>query len=146
MAVHECYPYIRVRDGEAAIAFYIEVFGATVRMRLNDPSDGRVGHAELELAPGVVVMLSSEYPEMGIQAPTGNTGMSMHLHIDDCDALVARAEAAGATVSMRPVDQFYGERSAKFVDPFGHDWHVGHSIEEVSEAEAQRRWDAMVAG
>ncbi|MEZ4317929.1 MAG: VOC family protein [Myxococcota bacterium] len=144
MAIHECFPYLRVRDAHAALAFYTEVFEATERFRLVDPGDGRIGHAELQLGPGMVLMLSAEYPEMGIHAPTGDTGMAIHLHVDDCDALIARAAAAGATVTMPPKDQFHGERSGKFRDPFGHEWYVGHSIEEgVSPEEMQRRWDAM---
>lgn len=78
---------------------------------------------------------------MGILAPTGNTGCALHLHVDDCDALIARAAAHGATVTQEPVDQFFGERSGKFRDPFGHEWYVGHSIEDVTPQEMQRRWD-----
>lgn len=146
MAVHECFPYLRVNDGAAAIAFYVDVFNATVRLQLTDPTDGRVGHAELELGDGAVLMVSDAYPEMGILAPTGNTGMAIHLHVDDCDALLKRAVAAGATLTQAASDQFFGERSGKFRDPFGHEWYVGHSIEEVEPAEMQRRWNAMVSG
>lgn len=146
MAIHECFPYLRVSDGAAALAFYLRVFGATERFRLIDPENGRVGHAELELGPGVVLMVSDAYPEMGILAPSGNTGMCMHLHVDDCDAVIARALDAGATLVRPASDQFYGERSGMFRDPFGHDWSVGHAIEDVEPAEMQRRWDAMVSG
>ncbi len=146
MAIHECYPYLRVSDGAAAIDFYLKVFEATERFRLIDPSDGRVGHAEIELAPGMVVMLSDPYPEMGILPPSGNTGMAIHLHVDDADTVIERARAAGAEVTMEPADQFHGERSGKFRDPYGHEWYVGHSIEEIEPAEMQRRWDAIVRG
>jgi uncharacterized glyoxalase superfamily protein PhnB len=146
MPVLECYPYLRVRDVPAAVRFYLSVLGGTERFRLVDPSDGRIGHLELELAPGVVVMVSAEYPEMGILAPTGNTGMSIHLHVDDCDAVLARAVAAGATVTRPATDQFYGERSGAFRDPWGHEWMVGHSIEDVAPEEMQRRWNEMVGG
>lgn len=139
--IHECFPYLRVSDGHAALAFYTAVFDATVRMKLLDPSDGRVGHAELVLADGIVVMVSHEYPEQGILAPTGNTGMALHLHVDDCDALLDRAVAHGATLTMPATDQFHGERSGKFRDPFGHEWYIGHTLEEVSPEEMQRRWD-----
>jgi PhnB protein len=144
MAITECFPYLRVSDGRAAMAFYGEVFGARELFKLVDPADGRIGHAELELGPGMVLMVSDAYPEMGIEAPTGNTGMSLHLHVDDCDALIARAVAAGATLLRPAQDQFYGERSGSFRDPFGHAWMVGHSIETVTPEEMQRRWDAMV--
>lgn len=143
MAVHECFPYLRVRDGAAAIAFYKAVFDATERFRLIDPGDGRVGHAELELAPDVVLMVSDAYPEMGIHAPQGSAGMGIHLHVDDCDAVIARALEAGATLVRAATDQFYGERSGTFRDPYGHEWMVGHDIETVAPEEMQRRWDAM---
>ena len=64
MAIHECFPYLRVADGAAALAFYTHVFEATERFRLIDPSDGRVGHAELELGPGLILMVSDAYPEL----------------------------------------------------------------------------------
>jgi PhnB protein len=146
MSIHECYPYLRVPDGHAALAWYSDVFEATEKLKLVDPSDGRIGHAELELAPGVVLMLSQAYPELGLDAPTGNTGCSIHLHVDNADALIERAAARGARVVRPAQDQFYGERSGAFVDPFGHTWMVGHSIEEVAPEEMQRRWDDMVGG
>ena len=143
MSIHECFPYLRVANGAAAIEFYLAVFGGKERFRLIDPGDGRVGHAELDLAPGIVLMVSDAYPEMGINAPNGPTGMSLHLHVDDCDSLLARAVAAGATQTRAASDQFYGERSGAFRDPFGHEWMVGHSIEKVEPGEMQRRWDTM---
>ena len=84
---------------------------------------------------------------MGILSPqsVGGVGMSIHLHVDDADAAIARAAAAGAEVMRPPTDQFYGERGGTIVDPFGHTWDIGHSIEEVEPAEMQRRWDAMHA-
>ncbi|MCA9661034.1 MAG: VOC family protein [Myxococcales bacterium] len=147
MSIHEVFPYLRVRGGEAAIAFYREAFGATELFRLVDPSDGRIGHAELRLSDDAILMLSDEYPEMGILSPqsVGGVGMSIHLHVDDADAAIARAAAAGAEVMRPPTDQFYGERGGTIVDPFGHTWDIGHSIEEVEPAEMQRRWDAMHA-
>lgn len=147
MAIHECFPYLRVHPASAAIDFYVRVFGARERFRLVDPGDGRIGHAELELGPHGVLMLSDPYPEHGIHAPdaaaVAHAGFAIHLHVDDCDALIARAEANGAVVTMRPATQFFGERSGKFRDPFGHEWYVGHSVEKVEPAEMQRRWNTM---
>ena len=142
--VHEAFPYLTVPTAAKAIDFYVRAFGATERFRLVDPTDGRIGHAEIEFAPGVIVMLADPYPSIGLAAPgDGPHTTSIHLHVDDCDAFVARAEEAGATVTMRPTDQFYGERSAALVDPFGHRWLIGHSLETVEPEEMQRRWDAM---
>ena len=90
-----------------------------------------------------MLMLSDEYPEMNLVGPQGPTGMSIHLHVDNCDAVIERAVAGGATLLRPPADQFYGERGGSIRDPFGHEWMIGHSIEEVSPEEMQRRWDGM---
>lgn len=145
MAIHELFVQMRVIDAPRAIAFYTEAFGAREKYRLVEPS-GRVGHAELEFGD-TIVMLSDEYPEMGLVGPQtrGGTVMSMHLHVDDADALIARAVAAGATTIRPAADHFYGERSGTVRDPFGHEWNIGHSIEQVSPEEMQRRYDALMA-
>lgn len=144
-AIHDVFAYLRVGDCDRAIRFYTEVFGAAEKFRLTEPS-GRIGHAELQLGPAVL-MLSDAYPEHGLNAPSGDhdIGCSVHLHVDDADALAARAVAAGATLLMAPSDQFYGERSCRLRDPFGHTWLIGHEIEKVSPQEMQRRYDALFA-
>ncbi len=146
MVIHEVFTYLRVRDAARAIEFYKEVFGATERFRLTEPG-GRIGHTELDLGP-VVLMLSEEYPEYNLTGPQslGGTSFSMHLHVDNADALIERAVAAGATLVRKPEDQFYGERSGTVRDPFGHEWLIGHSIEEVAPEEMQRRYDELMNG
>ena len=72
-------------------------------------------------------------------------GASIHLHVDDCDALAAHAVDCGATLEAPPSDPFYGERSCKVHDPFGHQWLLGHEIEKVGVAEMQRRYDELMA-
>jgi uncharacterized glyoxalase superfamily protein PhnB len=145
MAVHEVFPYLRVRGADRAIAFYVAAFGATEKFRLVEPS-GRVGHSEL-LFGGTTVMVSEEYPEYGIVGPRGgsSTGCRLHLHVDDADAMIERAVAAGATLVMAPQDQFYGERAGRVRDPFGHEWLIGHEIEKLTPEEMQRRYDALLA-
>lgn len=140
MTVHELFPYLCVDDAARAIDFYRDVFGAIEKFRLNEPG-GRVGHVEVDVG-GTTLMLCEEYPEYGIRAPdpTAATSVTLHAHVDDADAVIERALAAGATLLMPPRDQFYGERSGVFRDPFGHRWNVGHSIEEVSPEEMQRRY------
>ncbi len=141
--IHEVFPYLRVKGAAQAIAFYVQVFGAVERYRLAEP-DGRIGHAELQLGP-IVLMISEEYPEYGLLAPKPDQslGASIHLHVDDCDACAARAVAAGATMEMAPTDQFYGERSCRVRDPFGHQWLLGHEIEKLTPEEMQRRYTAL---
>lgn len=140
--IHEVFAYLRVESCAAAIRFYEEAFGAKEKFRLVEPG-GRIGHAEL-LFGDATVMLSEAFPEYGIFAPEGGkTSVGVHLHVDDADAVVARAVAAGAVI-VRPIaDHFYGERSGAVRDPFGHEWLVGHSIEDVSPEEMQRRYDAL---
>jgi uncharacterized glyoxalase superfamily protein PhnB len=146
MVIHEVFPYLRVRNAPAAIEFYERAFGVTEKFRLTEPS-GRVGHAELTFGEATV-MVSEEYPEMGIVSPqaVGGTTFAMHLHVDDCDALIARAVEAGAKLLRAPKDQFYGERSGMIRDPFGHEWLIGHDIEKVTPEEMQRRYDAVMKG
>lgn len=141
---HELFPYLRVRDAARAIEFYKAAFGATERLRLTEPG-GRIGHCEL-LFGSWVLMVSEEYPEYGILGPPsiGGTSVSIHLHVDDADAAIARAVAAGATVLRPASDAFYGERGGTVRDPFGHEWMLGHSIEEVSPDEMQRRYTALM--
>lgn len=144
--VHEVFPYLMVRDAKAAIAFYQQAFGATELFRLVEPS-GRIGHAELQLGPAVL-MVCDEFPEYGMVGPQREqfTGCTIHLHVDNADAMAERAAAAGATILMPPTDQFYGERSCRLRDPFGHAWLLGHSIEKVEREEMQRRYTTMMAG
>jgi PhnB protein len=135
-------PYICVDGADQAIAFYTSVFGAVERMRM-PADDGRVGHAEL-LFGDAVLMLSDEYPELDVRAPTsiGGTATTLSIYVDDVDAVVARALAAGARV-LRPIqDQFYGDRSGQIRDPFGHRWSIATHIEDVPPEEMQRRAEA----
>ena len=146
MSVHEIIAYLCVEGAADAIAFYRNAFGATEKMRLVERG-GRIGHAELDF-DGDTLMLSDEFPDHGIKAPPsiGGSPVTIHLHVDDADAVVERAVKAGATVEMPPTDMFYGERTAILRDPFGHRWNVGHHIEDVSPDEMQRRYDEMTAG
>lgn len=143
MSIHEVLPQVRVRRAAEAIAFYVGAFGATERFRLVEP-DGRIGHVELDF-DGHLIFFSDEYPEHDLLGPEtrGGTTVTLHLHVDDCDALLARVVAAGGTLLRGPTDQFYGERSGTVRDPFGHEWNIGHSIEAVTPDEMQRRYTAM---
>ena len=132
-------PYLCVDGASAAIEFYRTVFAATERMRMPEP-DGRLGHAELEIGTAVV-MLSDEFPDLGIRGPKtiGGTPVTLSLYVENVDEVFARAVDAGATV-LRPVkDQFYGDRTGQFEDPFGHRWSVATRIEDLSAQEMAER-------
>ncbi|RQP26047.1 VOC family protein [Piscinibacter terrae] len=143
--IHEVFAYLMVRDATAAVAFYGQAFGAREIFRLTEPS-GRIGHVELQLGPAVL-MVADEFPEYGMRGPQTDkgTGCTVHLHVDNADEMGARAVAAGATMVMPPTDQFYGERSCRIRDPFGHDWLLGHTIEKLTPEEMQRRYTALLS-
>lgn len=138
--------YLTVSDAAQAIAFYQAAFGATERFRLTDKTTGKIGHAEI-LIQGNLVMLADENPEWGNKSPRalGGSPVTLCLMVDNVDAAVERAVAAGATVQMPATDHFYGFRSANLSDPDGHLWMLQHEFEKVSAEEMQKRWDAMTA-
>lgn len=137
-------PYLRLAGGADAIAFYTSAFGAKERMRLMMP-DGRVGHAELVIG-GSVVMLSDEFPDMDICGPKvlKGTSVTLAIYVGDVDKALAKAVAAGARVLAPAKDEFYGDRTAKIEDPFGHVWSLQHQIEVVTPREMQKRLDQML--
>ena len=133
-------PYLCCRGAADAIEFYKSVFSATERMRMPGDSPDTVGHAELEIGTGMV-MIADEFPDHGFLSPQtiGGTPVTVHLYVEDADAVFARALALGA-IEARPLeDQFYGDRLGQFTDPWGHRWSVASHIEEVSEEEMGRR-------
>ena len=132
-------PYLTVDDGAAAIDFYVAAFGAVETMRLPDPS-GRIGHAEIKIG-GATIMLSDEFPDMGIVSPKtlGGASSGTLVYVEDVDAVFARAVAAGAEVVQPVTDQFYGDRSGQVRDPFGQKWSIATHIEDVSEEEMAAR-------
>ncbi len=146
MKTHELFAYLHVSNAAAALEFYKKAFGATEKLRLTEPG-GRIGHAELDF-DGTTLMLADEYPEYGIRGPqsVGQTTVTLHLHVDDADAVMRQAVEAGATVEREAQDQFYGERSGCVRDPFGHRWNIGHHIEDVDAAEMQRRYHRVMKG
>jgi len=143
---HTVTPYLVVRNAAAAIDFYKAAFGATEAFRMADPS-GKVHHAELRIGDSPV-MLTDEWPDMGARDPEslGGTPVSLHLYVTNVDTLAAQAIAAGAR-QLRPVrDQFYGDRTGTFADPFGHTWHIATHKEDVPEEELRRRAKAAMQG
>lgn len=139
-------PYLHVDGAAAAIDFYQEVFGARERMRMPSPG-GKIGHAELEIGESLI-MLADEHPEMGVQGPktVGGTPVTISVYVEDVDSVYERAVNAGAK-GLRPLEnQFYGDRSGEFEDPFGHRWSVASHIEDVQPDEMARRAAEAMAG
>lgn len=136
-------PYLCIQGAAGAIDFYRKAFGATEVMRMADPS-GKVGHAEIKIG-AARIMLADEFPEMGVVSPKtlGGSPVTIHLYVEDVDAIARQARAAGIKV-LRPLeDQFYGDRGGKFEDPFGHQWYLSTHKEDVTPEELNRRAAAM---
>ena len=136
---HTVTPYLIVNDAARAIEFYKAAFGATEVMRFDAPG-GKIGHAELTIGDSKI-MLADEYPDMGYRAPQPGqpVGVSIHLYVDDVDAMANRAVAAGATVERPVKDEFYGDRTGTIVDPFGHRWHIATHKQDISVEEMKQR-------
>jgi PhnB protein len=136
-------PYLHVDGAEAAIEFYSKVLGAKERMRLPGP-DGKIGHAELQLGDSII-MLADENPDMGVLGPKtiGGTPVTISVYVEDVDAAFEAAAAEGATVLRQVEDQFYGDRTGQFEDPFGHHWSVATHVEDVPPDEMEKRAAAM---
>jgi len=141
---HTATPYLFIRGAARAIEFYKQAFGATEVLRLEQP-DGRIGHAEIKIGNSPI-MLADEVPEMGYRSPQslGGSSASILLYVEDVDALSNQAIAAGAKV-LRPVeDQFYGDRTGNFADPFGHFWSIATHKEDISPEEMRSRAEAFM--
>ena len=139
-------PYLCIDGAARAIDFYVDVLGATERMRMAGP-DGRIGHAELELG-GSIIMLADEHPDMGFLSPTriGGTAVTLHAYVEDVDAVFEKALAAGAKALRAVENQFYGDRSGQLEDPFGHRWNIATHVEDVDPEEMARRAEAAAGG
>src|ERR1700726_4420032 len=133
-------PYLVVKGAAQAIEYYKNVFGATETVRMNGP-EGKVGHAELKIGNSHI-MLADENPTMGqghTTAASGPSPVSLYVYLPNVDEVVKRATAEGAKL-LKPVeDQFYGDRTGFFQDPFGHLWGVATHIEDVSPKDMEER-------
>jgi PhnB protein len=132
-------PFLVVDGARAAIAFYTEVFGATV-VDVMDGPDGTVAHAELDFGHGRL-QLSDPNPRFGLVAAPSGTDVSHStcLYCPDVDTVVARATERGAVVREEVSTFVTGDRYGSLVDPFGQRWTVMTRVEDVSTEEAARR-------
>lgn len=137
-------PSLTVQDAARALDFYPSAFGATELYRLTNP-DASIAHAELRFGD-TIVSVSEESPAWGNVSPQtlGGTPVVLNLYVPAADAAVTQAVTAGATL-VHPVEShFYGDRSGRVQDPFGHVWIVSAFVEDVPPDEVQRRLDRMM--
>jgi PhnB protein len=139
-------PYLTVDDGEKAIEFYKRAFAAVERGRMAAP-DGKIAHAELQIG-NAIIMLSDKFPQFVSESPKelGGTTVAIFLFVEDVDAVVRGAVEAGATITMQPEDQFWGDRMGHVADPFGHLWLIATRVEDLAPDEIAARGREVLAG
>ncbi len=130
--MHSLTPHLVCRDAAAAIDFYGRAFGAIEQFRLPMP-DGKIMHACVQIGDSKL-FLFDEMPEHGALGPQAlkGTPVTLHLQVQDADAMFARALAAGATVAMPLADMFWGDRYGQLTDPFGHRWSIATHVRDLS--------------
>jgi uncharacterized glyoxalase superfamily protein PhnB len=122
-------PALRYRDAHAAIDWLSKVFGFE-RHAVYEGKDGTIGHAELTLNGGMIMLGSAKDDEHAQRyiSPNelgGTETRGVYIVVSDADAVHARAVAAGATI-LRPLENTeYGSREFAVRDPEGHSWSVG---------------------
>jgi len=139
-------PRLIIKGAADAIDFYKKAFGASELSRLTMPN-GKIGHAEIEIGSSRVTLVD-EFPEfahLGGRSPEtlGDSTVILALYVDDVDALATQAVAAGGVLLAPVSNQFYGDRSTRMRDPFGHLWILSTHIEDVSPEEMERRMQSF---
>jgi len=140
---HTITPNIVIRDAARAIDFYKKAFGAEETMRMPGPG-GKVMHAELKIGDSIV-MLADEMPEMGSKSPKayGGSPVNFYVYLGNVDAAWKRAVDAGAKVVMPLADMFWGDRTGRLEDPFGHSWSLAEHIKDVTPEEIKKGQEAF---
>lgn len=137
---HTITPHLVVRDAAAAVAFYARAFGAEELYRNLAPDGVSIVHSELLLGDSRF-FVNEEFPEHGQRSPLahGGSAVTLHVYVEDVDALFTRAVAAGAETLIDVADQFWGDRYGRLRDPFGHEWSLASRIEDLSPDEIHQR-------
>jgi uncharacterized glyoxalase superfamily protein PhnB len=144
-AMHTVTPHIVCAGAADAIEFYKRAFGATETGRLPGP-DGKIMHAQIRIGDSAI-MLAEENEKYGIFGPKHlkGTPVTIHLYVEDSDALVARAAEAGARVTMPVEEMFWGDRYGRVVDPFGHSWSIATRVRNVTMDEMKEAMQKMAS-
>lgn len=141
---HSLTPHIVVKGAAQAIEFYKKAFGAVEISRSPMP-DGKIMHAVVRIGDSFLMLVDEMQGMCYAPREPGATSVTIHLFVEDVDAVVKRAEAAGAKVTIPVADMFWGDRYGKLIDPFGHDWSVATHKEDLSPEEVKKRGEAAFA-
>ncbi len=137
-------PYLVCKNAEGAIEFYKRAFGAVELFRIG--GGGMIGHAEMKIG-NAIFMLADEFPPMAKSPETiGGSPVSLYIYVEDVDAFCEKAVAEGLEVIKPVADQFYGDRSGHFKDPFGHLWGFATHVEDLTPEQLNERAAAAHGG
>jgi len=142
---HTLTPNITVRDAASALTFYQKAFGAEEVMRMPGPG-GKIMHAEVKIGDSRF-MIADEFPEMGSKGPKayGGSPVSFYVYVHNVDAAWKRAIDAGGKEIMPLDTMFWGDRTGRLEDPFGHAWVLAQHVKDVTPAEIKSGQDAFLA-
>jgi len=141
--MHTLTPHVICRDASAAMDFHAKAFGAVVMTKMPGP-DGKLMHGMSSIGDSKI-MYGEEMPAWNSLSPQSlkNSPVVLHLYVPDVDAAIAKAEAAGATVTMPAADMFWGDRYGQVVDPYGHRWSIATHTRDVSPEEMKKAMNEM---
>lgn len=135
-------PELCVHDGRGALEFYKQAFGAVEQEHMMSPDGAKLLHGALTIAGHRLVVFdeftAAEGGTCKCPQTLGGTGVRLILEVEDADAVVRKAVAAGATVMMPVTKMFWGARYGKLKDPYGHEWGINEQVEELSAEEEAR--------
>lgn len=138
---HSVTPYIIVDSADDALEFYEKALGAKIVSKME--SNGRIVHAEFKVGDSII-MLAENCPDMHLKPQLGEyRSVSFMVYVPDVDASAEKALGAGMKMMKEVRDQFYGDRTGTFEDPFGHVWTLGTHIEELDEEEIKKRMEKV---
>ena len=143
---HTVTPHLIVRGAAQAIDFYKRAFGTQELDRSPGPDGKRLMHAAIMIGDSRL-MLVDEYLEYGSKSPQalGGSPVTIHLYVEDVDAVFDRAVKAGCNVEMPLMDAFWGDRYGQVADPFGHKWSLATHKEDLTQEEMAKRAEAFFA-
>ncbi len=137
--MHTVTPHLVCAGAADAIEFYKKAFNAVELGKVPGP-EGKLLHALIRIGDSPV-MLVDEFPAHNSFGPKSLKGspVTIHLYVQDVEAVFNQAVAAGAKITMPVADMFWGDRYGLLEDPFGHHWSIATHVRDVNPAELQKQ-------
>lgn len=138
---HTVTPHLIFDNAKEAIDWYKKALGAEEKSRAVGP-DGKIMHAELKIGNSII-MLNDAMGGVKSAKAYGGSPIGLWVYVENCDTLYNRAISAGAHVGQGPMgqlmDQFWGDRTGSFTDPYGYQWTIATHKEDLTPDELDRR-------